>query len=488
MAPDVPAVLRTEVRAPGQSPAAARQEGAATGDRSRADASRFRGALRHGTPKTFLTLLILLRCFVTPPLGAEANPPISGSATNPLDYTLIVTGEELLRGAYADGHTAFITRALHLLGGHCVGSMTVDDKAEDLKQALRFARGRARLILVTGGLGPTVNDITRDALAQFTGIPLREHPDVLAEMERRFNQSRDQLRANLRRQTQVPTRGTYLKNPQGTAVGLVFELAESVIVALPGPPRELQPMVQNELVPFLRRQFGLRPVGCSLMLRFVGVGQSLIDQTLREHAPLPPDVLVGSSFEGGRVDFTFALPGDSAADRARLKQIEATLREHLGDYFYADDGVSLEEWVAQKLKVRGGSLVLVEVGSRGRLATSLAGVKGLEDLLAGAYVAPTEERMRAILEVPETVWAGWKPGAERIQGLALAAARSTGSPWVIAVGQVTGSGGSGPQVWVAFGSPPQSWETPRMAVQGSSEPALASLTTQIWDRLRRQLR
>ena len=247
-------------------------------------------------------------------------------------------------------------------------------------------------------------------------------------------------------------------------------------------------MVQNELVPFLRRKFGLRPVGCSLTLRFVGAGQSLIDQTLREHAALPPDVLVGSSFEGGRVDFTFALPGDSAADRARLKQIEATLREHLGDYFYADDGVSLEEWVAQKLKARGGSLVLVEVGSRGHLAASLAGVKGLDDLLAGAYVAPTEDRMRAMLEVPEAVWAGWKPGAERTRGLAAAGARRAGSAWTIAVGAVTGSGGSGPQVWVAFGSPPQSWETQRVPVQGSGEAAWANLTTQIWDRLRRQLR
>jgi len=440
-------------------------------------------------PKQIRLLSLSLSLFLAmPAIGAEADRVISGSETNPLDYTIIVTGEELLRGAYPDGHTCFITRTLHLLGCHCVGSMTVDDKAEDLKQALRFANGRVRLILVTGGLGPTANDITRDALAQFTEIPLREHPDVLAEMERRFKQPRDKLRVNLRRQTQVPTRGTYLKNPNGTAVGLVFELTNSVIVALPGPPRELQPMVQNELVPYLRRRFGVRPAGCSLTLRFVGVGQSLIDQTLRDHAPLPPDVLVGSSFEGGRVDFTFALPGQSAGDRARLQQIEAKLREHLGDYIYADDGASLEEWVARKLKARGSSLVLVEVGSRGHLAASLGGMKGVEDLLAGSYVAPTEDRMREILKVPEGQWAGWKTGEQRVKGLAEVAAKEAGSQRVIAVGEATGAGGSAPQVWVAFGAPNQSWQTQCVPVQGSGETAQANLTTQIWDRLRRQLR
>ena len=150
------------------------------------DGSPLAGLCRETAPDLNVgaALLLSLSLYLAmPALGAEADRAVSGSETNPLDYTIIVTGEELLRGAYPDGHTCFITRTLHLLGCHCVGSMTVDDEAEDLKQALRFANGRVRLILVTGGLGPTVNDLTRDALAQFTGIPLREHPDVLADIE-----------------------------------------------------------------------------------------------------------------------------------------------------------------------------------------------------------------------------------------------------------------------------------------------------------------
>ena len=120
----------------------------------------------------------------------------------------------------------------------------------------------------------------------------------------------------------MPVQGTYLKNANGTAVGLVFETPDRVIVALPGPPRELQPMVRDELVPYLSRRFGTRPPGASLTLRFVGLGQSQIDQTLKDHVPLPADITTSSQFEGGRVDFTFSLPGDTPEDRARAPGAE----------------------------------------------------------------------------------------------------------------------------------------------------------------------
>ena len=155
----------------------------------------------------------------------------------PTPYMLVVTGGELLSGIYADGHTFFITQTLRPLGLQCVGSMSVDDKQQDLTEALEYAAKKAPLIIVTGGLGPTPTDITREVLSEFTSIPLAEDPEVLQNMGQRFRTSPEKLRANLRRQTQVPTSGTYLKNANGSAVGLVFEKAACVIVALPGPPR-----------------------------------------------------------------------------------------------------------------------------------------------------------------------------------------------------------------------------------------------------------
>ena len=285
------------------------------------------------------------------PSQAQETPP---TATPQMaEYSIIVTGNELLSGVYADSHTFYLTRTLRPLGLHCVGSISVDDRAEDMKQALRFAQQRSALVIVTGGLGPTDSDITREVLSEFTGIALREQPDVLQQMEQRFHSQRDQLRANLRRQTRVPVRGTYLLNESGTAVGLVFEQDHKTIVALPGPPRELQPMVRDHLVPYLAKKFGVRSIGRSLTVRFVGIGQSQIDQTMKDHITLPPDIMETSQFEAGRVDFTFSLPGDTTEDGVRLEQLRVALHKYLGDHIYADDAfTTLEDALAQKLALR----------------------------------------------------------------------------------------------------------------------------------------
>ena len=433
---------------------------------------------------SWLSLVLSIGLILPPATGASQ----SGSTPRPTRYMIVVTGGELLSGAYPDGHTYFLTRILHPLGQRCAGSMFVDDKQADLKEALRFAKGKANLVIVTGGLGPTENDITREALSDFTGIALKEHPDVLQEMARRFRASPDQLRPNLRRQAQVPTRGTYFKNSNGTAVGLVFEMADAVIVALPGPPHELQPMVRDELVPYLSRRFGTRLPGCSLTLRFVGLGQSQIDQTLGDHVPLASDVTVSSQFQGGRVDFTFSLPDDTPRDRERLQELKQMIMKHLGEYVYADDETSLEEQVVTLLEARGATLALVEAGSGGSLAAALSDADGANRVLAGAYVAPAVEKLRSLLRVRDDHWSSSASHSQRIERLATAAADATGSRWVVAVGEVRRDESGMGYVEVAFKQPGGRLESQRVRVRGAGESARLRLSTQLQDQLRRRLR
>ena len=417
--------------------------------------------------------------------AADSPSPVP---RKPVDYTIIVTGGELLSGVYADGHTQFLARTLHPLGLRCVGSMSVDDKPADLEEALRFASGKASLILVTGGLGPTDNDITRQTLSEFTGIALKEQPEVLGEMARRFGVPPERLRSNLRRQTQVPVRGTYLKNPNGSAVGLVFEQTGGVIVALPGPPRELQAMVRDELVPYLNRRFGTRLPGCSMTLRFVGIGQSGIDQTLKEHVPLPPEVTLMSQFDGSRVDFTFTLPDDTPQDRAKLEALKQQILAHLGDYVYADDETSLERHVVQRLEDRGATLALVEVGSGGSLAAGLTGADATGRVVAGAYVAPTDEKLRRLLRIGDAAWTQSTSDTQRAVLLAQAAADSTGSRWAIAVGQARQDETGRRYVEVVFRLPDGQLESRRMGLRGTDASARLGLTTQLLDQFRRMLR
>jgi nicotinamide-nucleotide amidase len=425
------------------------------------------------------------------PLAAENSA--GASASGPTRYMIVVTGGELLSGAYPDGHTHFLTRTLRPLGLQCVGSMSVDDKLPEIEEALRFAAARAALVIVTGGLGPTDNDVTRQALSSFTGIALQEHPDVLKEMARRFRVPPEELRANLRRQTQVPVGGTYLKNSNGTAVGLVFESVPgagpgAVIVALPGPPRELQAMVRDELVPYLSRRFGTRLPGRSLTLRFVGLGQSQIDQTLKDRVPLPPDITVSSQFEGSRVDFTFSLPGDTPQDRVRLKELEQKIVAHLGEYVYADDETSLEKHIVKRLEAAAVTLALAEAGSGGSLTAALSGTEGAERVLGGAYIAATDEKLRRLLGVSDNDWSGATSHAERAERLAAAAANATASQWAIAVGQTWQDENSADCVTVAFRLPDGRTETQQVRLRGAGEIARENLSTQIEDLLRRRLK
>jgi len=403
-------------------------------------------------------------------------------------YIIVVTGGELLSGVYPDGHTYFLTKTLRPLGLECVGSMSVDDKQTDLIEALRYTTDKAELVIVTGGLGPTDNDITREALSEFTGIMLKEHPDALQEMARRFRVSPEGLRANLRRQTQVPTEGTYFRNTQGTAVGLAFESTDAVIVALPGPPRELQAMVHNELVPYLSRRFGTRLPGCSLMLRFVGLGQSQIDQTLGDNVPLAPDITVSSQFDGSRVDFTFSLPEDTPQDRARLQELKQKIMKHLGEYIYADDETSLEQIVLKLLKARGETLALAEAGSGGTLAATLSSADGDGQVLTGAYVAPTMQKLCHLLGTNNDNLLGKTSGGQKIKRLAAAAADATASQWAIAVGEAKRDENGSGYVEVAFKLPDGRLESQQVRLRGTGELARSRLSTQLLDQLRRRLK
>lgn len=431
------------------------------------------------TPLASLTALLATLITLT---GEEAYS--AATAVTP-DYFIVVTGGELLEGVYPDAHTVFLSRTLRPLGLRCAGSLCVDDIRADIQSALRFATQHAALVLVTGGLGPTPNDITRETLSEFTGISLRESEEALAAMERRFNQTRDQLRPNLRRQCLVPERGGFLKNANGTAVGLVFDLGSTNVVALPGPPRELQPMVRGELLPWLQSRFGVRAPGAALTLRFVGIGQSQIDQTIKDRVAMPPDVIITSLFEGSRVDFTFHLPGSAPDDNARLAKLGAAVRAQLGDSFYADDGSSLEQVVLRALSGRRGRLALAEVGSGGSLAASLNAVPEAADVLAGAFAAPSEERLAELVPIPADPLREAGNAEARTKMLAEAAASHAHADWAIAVGATDGPV-SARQVWLVIKAGDR-WDTQRLALRDAGELGRAGLVTQALDRLRRLL-
>ncbi len=401
---------------------------------------------------------------------------------------LVVTGSELLAGAFPDGHTHFLTRTLRPLGLRCVGSMTVDDGQADIRQALEFAAARAPLVIVTGGLGPTDNDVTCEAISEFTAIPVQEHPEVLASLAERFRTPIDQLRANLRRQARVPVGGGYLKNPHGTAVGLVFESAKTVIVALPGPPRELQPMVTDELVPYLGRRFGTRLPGSTLTVRFVGLGQSAIDERMKQHLPLPGDILLSSQFDGSRVDFTFSLPEENGENRRRLEELKQQMLRLFPDSIYAtDEATSLEDVVVGLLKEQNARLTLAEMASGGSVESALSGARNASSVLTGAYIAPDYAALCRLAKIPEEPRAAARADTRPVERLADLLSDAASRQWAVVVGPPAPGEGDSAEVNVAIRPPDGPALVVPLTARGNDPPGRARLATQIVNELRKRL-
>lgn len=419
--------------------------------------------------RAFCLALMVASLATIPAKASPAPAPI------PSSYTLVVTGGELLTGAIQDAHTPFITRRLLPLGLHCAQVIVVDDTPADLESALKQAASRSSLILTTGGLGPTANDLTRQALSRFNQIQLKENPQVLEELALRFEKPIEQLPENIRRQASVPARGGFLPNDRGTAVGLIFQSTDLTCIALPGPPRELQPMVEDHLVPWLRTRLGLPHETPSVTVRFVGVGQSAIANALSEHQLLPANVVSTSTFEGGRVDFTFSLKEDSATAAATLRSIETGLAHHLGAHIYSNSGQSLEAVAWNTMRPMGESLVIAEA-QQPLLASAFARALNQESARLTCLSANNLKNLADLLQLPDA-----HPQPSQLQDIGSAARKLTQADWVIVVDE---SPAPGQPEQILVGHPDGRWLNWEIPSKESPETGKPSLVNTVLNRLR----
>ena len=426
----------------------------------------------------------LFRLYLLAFLPLFAGSVIAETVDAPTKYAIVVTGGELLRGVYADGHTQFITSTLEPLGAKCVGAVCVGDTAGDLQDALRFASQHADFVLVTGGLGPTDDDVTRTTLSAFTQIALHENPEVVEQMMRRYGAaSKDKLRENMRRQAMTPINGTYLPNPNGSAVGLLFDDGERVVVAMPGPPRELQPMVKEQLVPFLAERFGIKTIGTSLTMRFINIGESQIDEVMHKHLTLPDDLMISSLFEMGRVDLTLSLPGDSEIDRETLRRLETELLAHIGDSMYTDQGATLEESVVALLTKEKVSLVTAEVGSGGAVSASLSRPDDAPSVYSGGYVAPSDDVMAQMLGIDHQAMDSREALSKEI---AVAIQKRAGSDWSLYISEIH-QDENRRFVWMVLAYEDGKTDSRQMGVSGRGQYAQDRLVNYVLDQIRRRL-
>ena len=368
-----------------------------------------------------------------------------------MNVELINTGSELMLGRVLNTHQQWLCRRLADQGYVVTRQVAVADTGPDIEQAVREALGRADLVITTGGLGPTSDDITRDLVAQLLGKKLHEDAAALANIERFFTARKRQMPESTKVQALVPDGALVLQNAHGTAPGLAMELAPNPfraggkaawLVMLPGPPRELRPMFTDQVVPLLRRVLPLEREFVCRTLRTTGIGESLVQE--RIVGPLAPFVAqgldVGYCAHVGQVDVRLAAHGASAAGLVR--ESEAVVRALLTKEIFGEEDESLDAMIIRLLTERKQTLALAESCTGGGIANRLTNVPGASAVLLAGLVTYSNAAKQKFLGVrAETLAAHGAVSEPTAREMAAGARRETGADFALSVTGIAGPGG-----------------------------------------------
>jgi competence/damage-inducible protein CinA-like protein len=301
---------------------------------------------------------------------------------------LIAIGSELILGEIVDTNSAHIARQLRTIGLEVERISAIGDNVAGIAGLVHEAAARAPVVITTGGLGPTVDDPTRAAVAHAFGRELEYRPELWEQIVARFRKFGRVPTENNRVQAHIPAGALAVENPVGTAPAFILEHAGGAVVSLPGVPREMEYLLARAILPYLRQRFNLTGVLKAKILRTVGLGESLIDEKIGALEKLV-NPSVGLAAHAGQVDvrITAKAAGEAEAD-ALIAPVEAQVRAALGEFIFAEGQVSLEEVVAGLLAGRGLSLAVAEAGTDGRLNARLAVLPQAALMYRGALPFP----------------------------------------------------------------------------------------------------
>jgi nicotinamide-nucleotide amidase len=325
-----------------------------------------------------------------------------------MNAEIVTSGTELLLGEIVDTNSTYIARALRDIGVNLYYKTSVGDNVERMALVLVHALQRSDLVIVTGGLGPTVDDVTREAVAAATGRELALYPDCLAEIEAIFARWGRPVGENNRRQAYLPAGSTAIPNAVGTAPGFITEgaLAGSpgeghagVIIALPGVPREMEYLMQHAVLPWLRQRLGSEQVLIKAkVLRTVALGESWIDERIDALMRLS-NPTVGLAAHYGVVDIRItARAATEAAADAMIAEVEAQVRAAIGDDGIFGTGDDDLAGVTGRLLAQAGVRVaIVETATDGEIAARLRSTPEGASVVSAAHVVESPEALAARL-------------------------------------------------------------------------------------------
>lgn len=319
-----------------------------------------------------------------------------------MNAEIITTGTELLLGEIVDTNAAYIARQLREVGVNLFYKTTVGDNRQRLAEVLRLGLSRSDVLLVTGGLGPTVDDITREAVADATDRPLELRPELENRLRAMFASWGRQLTDNNLRQAYLPQGAQEIPNPIGTAPGFLIEIDGRAILAMPGVPREMKRMMADQVLPYLQTRLGdAHGVILARVLHVAGLGESLIDDRIG-HLMTSGNPTVGLAAHMGQVDVRIAARAPTTAEaQALIAPVEDEIRQKLASHIYGSDDDTLGGVVARQLRQAGARLALVETNTAGRIAAAFA--EPDRDILVTTLIASDLAHLERQLDLPSSL-------------------------------------------------------------------------------------
>ena len=365
-----------------------------------------------------------------------------------MDIEIVAIGNELLSGYTANTNAAYISNEL-LKAGYPVKRHTVlpDDEAI-LRQGLREALARSRVVITTGGLGPTVDDLTRPIAAELFGSDFYLNEEVAEELKKRYGN----ISVSLEQQATVPKKALILKNPVGTAPGLIFHTESATLICLPGIPNEMKVMLSSQVIEFLHSQFPLKVKHCRRSLNLFNISESLVDPTLRKVKSKFPNIELGIYPSSGVLNIEIvSLNGKAAEADSAYQEIALTFASN----FFESPNGRIEEAVHEALIRRKKTLSVAESCTGGALAASLTRLAGASEYFIGSFVVYSNLLKTSVLEVPEQMLKDKGAVSQEVaKAMVLGLLKKTGSDYGAAVTGIAGPTGGTPEkpvgtVWIA---------------------------------------
>ncbi len=299
---------------------------------------------------------------------------------------IISIGTELLLGEIVDTNAAWLAQQLAANGVDVFFRTTVGDNAGRIAEAVTLALGRADVVITTGGLGPTVDDVTREGVAQAAGTELVLEPALIDQIRERFGKWNTRMSDNNVRQAYIPRGATPVPNPVGTAPAFIVEKNGHFVFTLPGVPREMKYLTETSVLPWLRERLGNEGIILSKTLRTSALGESQVDARIAD-LELSPNPTVGLAAHPGHTDIRITAKASTRAEADRMiREMETRVRERLGDYIFGEGTETLEQVVARMLAARNWQLAIAESNTQGQIAALLRATPEGDRVLAGATV------------------------------------------------------------------------------------------------------